>query len=203
MKTRVALIAGVLACAAGSVVMLDLALAGSDGRHARPALVGPLMPPGMHAVDFRLHDQAGRATSLAPLRGRVVVIAFLHSLCHSTCPITVQTIRGALDDLGPARRDVEVLGISVAPREDTPRHVRRFVAMQRARRFLHYLTGTPAALRAVWHAYGIHPLTHGEDHTAFVLLIDRRGVVRIGYPVHEMTPEDLTNDLRVLTTEKE
>ena len=32
-------------------------------------------------------------------------------------------------------------------------------------------------------------------------LVDRAGVVRVGYPSHQMTPEDVAHDLRVLTSE--
>lgn len=198
-RARIAVLVGIAACFAGAAVMLALARGGPARR--APTLVGPRMPANLRAADFRLRDQHGRPVRLASLRGRVVVLTFLHSLCHSTCPVTVQTIRGALDDIGPARRRVDVLAISVAPREDTPRHVARFVALQHAGGFLRYLTGSPAALRRVWRTYGIHPLTQGEDHTAFVLLVDPRGILRVGYPSHQVTPEDLGHDLRVLTAE--
>ncbi|MDX6664015.1 MAG: hypothetical protein QOG68_221, partial [Solirubrobacteraceae bacterium] len=118
--------------------------------------------------------------------------------CRSTCPVSVQTIRGALDDLGAARRDVDVLAVSVDPREDTRASVRRFVAAQHAGGFLRYLSAPRTVLARVWKSYGIAPQHSGEDHTAFVLLIDRRGLQRIGFPSHEMTPEDLLHDLRLL-----
>ena len=51
----------------------------------------------------------------------------------------------------------------------------------------------------MWKRYGIGPQGPGrEDHTAFVLLIDRKGFLRVGFPAHQMTPEDLTTDLRLL-----
>ena len=95
-------------------------------------------------------------------------------------------MRGALDDLGSARSGVDSVALSVAPKEDTARHVRAFLRLQDAG-FLHYLTGPPAGLRRAWKRYGVHPLTQGEDHTAFVFVIDRRGIIRVGYPSHEMT----------------
>jgi protein SCO1/2 len=160
------------------------------------------MPPNLPAADFTLADQDGRPVRLASTRGRVVVITFLHSACHSTCPVSVQTIRGALDDIGAPRRDVDVFAISVDPREDTRASVRRFVRTQHAERFLRYLTGTRPQLRPVWKKYGIRPQgPEGEDHTAFVLLVDRGGILRIGFPSHQMTPEDLANDLKLLLAE--
>ncbi|MCW2968499.1 MAG: hypothetical protein JWM71_2271, partial [Solirubrobacteraceae bacterium] len=176
MRARGTLLAGVVLCLVGAGIALAAAFSGHSAHHTRSqALIGPRMPAHLAAADFVLHDQNGRPLRMASTRGRVVVMTFLHSECHSTCPVTAQTIRGALNDIGARRRGVDALAITVAPKEDTPRHVRRFLALQHVG-FLHYLTGPAAAVRAVWKRYGIHPLTHGEDHTAFVFLIDRRGI---------------------------
>lgn len=202
MRGRTTLLAGLGLCLAG------IALAGvtaASGRRDHPAvaraLLGPRMPAHFAAGDFTLRDQDGRALALRATRGRVVVMTFLHSRCHSTCVVTAQTIRGALDDLGAARSGVVPVVLSVAPREDTPRHVRAFLRVQHAG-FLHYLTGPVPALQAAWKRYGVHPLTQGEDHTAFVFLIDRRGIIRVGFPATGMTSEDLAHDLRVLLAER-
>ena len=67
--------------------------------------------------DFTLTDQDGNTVTSASLRGEPVVFAFVYSTCRDTCPAQVQTIRGALDDVGD---DVRVIGISVDPANDTP-----------------------------------------------------------------------------------
>ena len=201
MRARGTLLAGLVLCLMGTAIALATALSGPGHRRVPQTLIGPRMPAHLRAADFVLHDQDGRPLRMAATRGRVVVMTFLHSECHSTCPVTAQTIRGALDDIGARRRDVDALAITVAPHEDTRRHVRTFLRSQHVG-FLHYLTGPLPAVRRVWKRYGIHPLTQGEDHTAFVFLIDRRGILRVGYPSHEMTPEDLAHDLRLLVAEK-
>jgi protein SCO1/2 len=201
-RRRATLAAGLALCVAGVAIALVAALSGGGAAARSTTLDGPLMPAHFRAADFTLHDQDGRRLTLATSRGRVVVMTFLHSLCHSTCPVTAQTIRGALDDIGQARRGVDVFAITVAPREDSRRHVRRFLRMQHVAGWLHYLTGPLRGIHEVWKRYGIHPLTSGEDHTAFVFLIDRRGVMRVGYPSHEMTSEDLAHDLRILLAQR-
>jgi protein SCO1/2 len=201
MRARGTLLAGVVLCLAGAGIAVATALSGHRPHRSAPrTLIGPRMPAHLRAADFVLHDQDGTPLRMSSTRGRVVVMTFLHSECHSTCPVTAQTIRGALNDIGGRRRDVDALAITVAPKQDTARHVRSFLRVQHVG-FLHYLTGPTRAVRAVWKRYGIHPLTHGEDHTAFVFLIDRRGIVRVGYPSHEMTPEELAHDMRVLVAE--
>jgi protein SCO1/2 len=189
-------------CVLGAAVVLATVLSDGAGKPHRTAFAGPLMPRNLPAADFTLADQRGRTVRLATTRGRVVVLTFLHSRCHSTCPVTVQTIRGALDDLGHARAGIDVLAVSVAPAEDTPASVRRFVAVQHAAGFLRYLRGTRAQLAPVWKAYAMQPQgPGGEDHSAFVFLVDRRGLLRVGWPSHQVTPELLAHDLRLLLAE--
>lgn len=203
MSRRVTLIAGLVLVWAGVGVALVAGFSGR-GHHAprHPGLLGPSMPRGFRVGHFTLRDVDRRPVQLG-VPGRVTVMTFLHSLCHSTCPVTAQTIRGALGDLSAAqRRQIDTVAITVSPREDTPRHVRAFLREQRVRGFLRYAIGPTPAIRAIWKRYGIHPLTHGEDHSAFVFLVDRRGVIRVGYPSHTVVPEDLAHDLRILVGER-
>ena len=213
MSHRLVLACGIALILFGSAVALAVALSDRPAGQTDEGPVatgpvsefaGPLMPENLKAAEFALTDQRRRTVRLSDTRGRVAVLTFLHSKCGSTCPVTVQTIRGALDDLEPAeRRDVDAFAISVAPEEDTPARVRRFLSVQRADGFLRYLTGSRARLAKVWKDYAIKPQGPGkEEHSAFVLLVDRKGLQRIGFPAHGVTPEDLAHDLRVLLAEE-
>ena len=64
--------------------------------------------------------------------------------------------------------------------------------------FKRILLGTRAQLAPVWNAYGIQPQGNGFEHSAYVLLIDRRGRQRVSFPVDQLTPEGLTHDIRKL-----
>ena len=202
MRRRALLLVGVILVSAGLGVALVTALSGdSGGRKRSNALLGPALPPHFRVGDFTLRDADRRPVRLGT-PGRVTVMTFLHSLCHSTCPVTAQVIRGGLDDLSAAdRAQVDTYAITVAPREDTPAHVRAFLREQRVGGFMRYLIGPVGQVRALWKRYGIHPLTHGEDHSAFIFLVDRRGVIRVGWPSHQVTPEDVAHDLRILVAE--
>src|SRR5437763_16084744 len=59
---------------------------------------GAALPAGVRAPDFALRDQDGRLVTSRSLRGRPVVVTFLYSHCHDTCPVTAQQVKGALDD---------------------------------------------------------------------------------------------------------
>src|SRR5689334_25276092 len=103
---------------------------------------------------FRLHDQDGHVVTAQSLRGKPVVYAFVYSACRDTCPAEVQTIRGALDDLG---RDVPVMGVSVDPANDTPKRASAFLLEQKMTGRMHFLLGSRAQLAPVWRAFGIQP----------------------------------------------
>jgi protein SCO1/2 len=175
--------------------------AGGPAATADSRFDGPLMPPHLRAANFRLTDQYGRAVTLSRYRGHVVVLTFIHSQCHDACPLMVQQIKGALNDLPASGTGVPALGISVAPAEDTVASRRAFLGRVQMSHRLAFLSGPPTALRRVWRAYAIQPVTPKIDHSTFVLLIDKRGYERIGYPVDQLTPEHLAHDIAALQRE--
>jgi protein SCO1/2 len=162
------------------------------------AFAGSLRPD-IPPQDFHLRDQDGKTVSLRQFRGRVVVLTFMYTTCRDTCPLTATQIRGALDDLG---HDVPALAVSVDPVNDTPERAKRFL-FQRGLGHdrMRFLLGSRAQLQPLWKAYGVQPQGKAFDHTAYVVLIDRRGRQRIGFPVAQLVPEDLAHDIRRLQAE--
>jgi protein SCO1 len=175
-------------------------LAAKSGDEEEPVaaanqFAGATMPPGLRAPGFELRDEQGRPVSMRALRGEPVVVTFLYSHCEDTCPITAQTIRGALDDLG---HDVPAIAISVDPPNDTPASARKFLAEQRANGRIRFVLGKRAELRRLWTGYAITPQRVRQEHMARITLVDARGFQRVGYPISQATPERLAHDLRLL-----
>ncbi len=167
---------------------------------------GAALPAHIRAHEFTLTSlsaptgqHAGASVSLSAYRGQVVVLAFLYSTCGATCIVIAQQIRGALDELGGD--PVPVLIVSADPAADTPASVNRFLAQVSLKGRVHYLTGSKAQLRAVWHAYGAIPASAGRAafaDSASVFLIDPSGNERVLFPVEQLTPEGLAHDIRRL-----
>jgi protein SCO1/2 len=155
------------------------------------AFEGFLRPPGAPVPAFTLTDQDG--APVTPARG-LAIYTFVYSHCRDTCPVMLQQIRGALDDLG---RDVPVIGISVDPANDTQQSARAFLAKQFMTGRMDFALGTPDELAPVWRAFGIAPQRDGRDHSAAVV-IAQGARQRIGFPASRLTPEKLANDLRRL-----
>src|SRR3954451_12011310 len=126
------LIGSLVAIMATAAVLLVVAIthldntdnAGTVAHAGNSPFRGPTMPANVAAPSFALLDQNGRAVTMAEYRGKPVIVTYLYTHCKDTCPITAQMIRGALDDLKPAK--VPALAISVDPFRDTPASARSF-----------------------------------------------------------------------------
>jgi protein SCO1/2 len=161
---------------------------------------GALSPPDIPPGNFTLTDEDGKRVSLRDYRGKVVVLTFMYSTCQDTCPVTATTIRGALDDLG---HDVPALAVSVDPAHDTRDSAESFLVKRSlSGGRMHFLLGTRAQLQPIWRAYGIQPQGKGFEHTARVLLIDKRGRQRVAFPVEQLVDRDLAHDIRKLEAER-
>ena len=119
------------------------------------------MPAGLHAANFSLADTSGRRVTLSQYRGHVVILTFIHSLCHDACPLMVEQIKGALNDLPGAGRSVPAIGISVAPSEDTRSNRLKFLAKHEVAGRMAFVSGPAATMRKVWHAVR-DPARHGQ-----------------------------------------
>lgn len=178
-------------CAGAAVAGVWLVRAGDDAP-AATGWEGAVRPDGAHLPDFALTTQDGERVTAASLRGRPVVVTFVYSTCRDTCPAQVQSIRGALDDLG---RDVPVVGVSVDPGNDTAATARAFLLEQSMTGRMDFLLGTRAQLAPVWDAFGIAPQRNGRDHSAYTVLVDGDGRQRIGFPASQLTSSALAADL--------
>ena len=174
-----------------------------DGiKGARSSFEGALRP-NTPPRDFALPDQDGDVVSLRSLRGRVVVLAPMYTTCQDSCPLVAQQIRDVIGDLpGGEREQVKALALSVDPANDSADSARSFLLEQRVRGFMDFLVGSRDELRPVWRAYGFSPQTESVEHNSWVVLIDRQGRQRVGFPIDFLTPEALGHDLRELLRER-
>ena len=93
---------------------------------------------------------------------------------------------------------MRALALSVDPAERHAGQRKEVPARTAVSRYLDFLLGSQAELRPVWQAYGFSPQTDGAEHNSYVVLIDKRGRQRVGFPVDFLTPEALAHDLRLL-----
>ena len=102
---------------------------------------------------FTLTDHRGNEVTEAALLGHYSLIFFGYTDCPDVCPLTLQNISAALDELGRRADDLLPLFITVDPARDTPEVLATYVSHFHPQ--LVALTGTPEQIAAAASAYRI------------------------------------------------
>ena len=180
--------------ALAAVLIAALVLRNSDNSSAAE-FDGAIMPAGVVAPDFHLKDQAGRSFGMAQYSGRPVIVTFLYSHCKDTCPVQARLISSAVQELG---QQVPVIAFSVDPAHDTGASVHNFMREQKVTANIRWGLGTEKQLAPVWKGYAVTPQREDQEHMARIVLIDKQGFQKIGYPLEQTTPDRIAHDMRLL-----
>jgi protein SCO1/2 len=145
--------------------------------------------PAAPAPSLQLTNQDGRPFDLASLRGRPVLLSFGYTHCPDVCPTTLSELAAAMEKLGPAAKDVQVLFVTVDPARDTPALLGQYVPAFNPS-FVG-LYGDAAALERTAKEFrvlyqkqeGQTPESYTMDHSAGTFVFDPKGRLRlyVGY----------------------
>jgi protein SCO1 len=180
--------------ALAALLIAALVLRNSDSSSAA-SFDGAIMPAGVRAPGFNLRDQDGRSISMAQFRGQPVIATFLYSHCKDTCPVEARLISSAVQELG---HQVPVLAFSVDPANDTGASVHNFMREQKVTADIRWVLGSEQQLKPIWKGYAVTPQRVDEEHMARIVLIDKQGFQKIGYPMDQTTPDRIAHDMRLL-----
>jgi len=124
-----------------------------------------------------LTAEFGRRVSLSSFRGRVVILAFNDSECTTICPLTTTAMTDAKAMLGPAAKNVQLLGVNANPTATAVKDVWSYSDVHGMLHAWSFLTGSLAQLERVWHAYAVESqISHGQiDHTPALCAIGPTG----------------------------
>jgi cytochrome oxidase Cu insertion factor (SCO1/SenC/PrrC family)/thiol-disulfide isomerase/thioredoxin len=171
--------------AAALAAVLVVGLSERSGPGAAALALNPSLDPGSAlparpAPDFTLSDQVGRSVSLRSFRGKVTLLDFNDSECTTICPLTTTAMLDAKRMLGPAAKQVQLLGVDANPKATSIDDVLSYTQLHGLTGKWQFLTGSLAQLRRVWHAYGIQSsIQRGLiSHTPALYVIDRQGRLR-------------------------
>jgi protein SCO1 len=195
---RLLALAGLAAAVAGCGGAARPKVAAESPTQSRYA--GPPVTPQRPAPAIELHDAWGRPVTLAAQRGRWVLVTFLYVHCPDVCPLIAQNLNAALRQLGPNRRRVRVLAVSVDPKGDTPQAVKRYVAQRALLPQFRYLIGTRARLTPIWAAWHVLAVSQKPDivdHVTYTMLVDPNGRQRLLYDA-QVKARQVLHDLRLL-----
>jgi peroxiredoxin len=173
------------------------------GSSGEASLVGSSLQ-GKPAPDFHLRDQFRRMVSLSQMRGHPVVLTLMQSTCTQLCPGVADSIRRAVQEIGPAGKKVGIIALSADPEHDTPATIRTFSRVHGLLNRWHYLTAGRATLTPIWNAYHVWvapakaPASIRQAHTSATFLIDGAGRERSLF-LGGVSDLELGHDLQVLS----
>ncbi|MEZ0223424.1 MAG: SCO family protein [Alphaproteobacteria bacterium] len=146
---------------------------------------------------FSLTDHNGTAVTEKSWPGKYLLIFFGFTNCPDVCPVTLDKMTSALNQLGDDAAKIQPLFISVDPGRDRPPVLKEYVG--HFHKSIVGLTGTPEQLKATEDAYKIYTSRHNDpnghdytfDHSAFVYFMTPEGkmaeVIRSGDKAGDIT----------------
>jgi protein SCO1 len=188
------------------VVLAAVALVLNDGA-SRQATREPPLPKIGPAPAFALTSQDGTQVTLADLRGKVVAVTFIFTLCTSTCPVLTPMMSFVQDRLGhDFGSKIAFVSITVDPERDTPQVLKAYAQSFGANLDgWSFLTGDPPVIQDVVRRYGVYAAkdeTGDVDHTFLTSIVDRNGILRVQYLGVRFDPEEFRRDLLSLLEER-
>jgi protein SCO1/2 len=164
------------------------------------------LPKIAPAPEFTLTSQDGALVALADLRGKVVAVTFIYTLCGTTCPVLTPMMSFVQDQLGPDfGKRIAFVSITVDPERDTPEVLKEYAQAFGANLAgWAFLTGDPDAIRDVRRRYGVFAAKMadgGLDHTFLTSIIDPHGILRVQYIGVRFDPDEFRHDLLSLLQE--
>ncbi len=168
---------------------------------------GTLDDPAFHKPEFVLTDDTGHRYDFAQrTKGQLTLLYFGYTHCPDFCPITMDTLSGALADLPD--KPVTVVFVTTDPSRDTPAVLHKWLGNFNGS-FVG-LTGTPAQLAAAQKAAGVSvaiadkPDKNGNyqvGHAASVLAYTPDGRQHLSYPFGT-TQSDWVHDIPQILAQK-
>ena len=165
------------------------------------------LPKIAPAPGFMLTSQDGAQISLADLRGKVVAVTFIFTLCTATCPVLTPMMSLVQGQLGPDfGSKVVFASITVDPERDTPEMLKLYAQMYGADVVgWSFLTGPPPDIQDLTRRYGVFASKQANgdiEHSFLTSIVDQRGILRVQYLGVRFDPEEFRRDLLSLLRER-
>jgi protein SCO1 len=163
--------------------------------------------PAQSLPAITLIDQNGSPISLASLRGRTVLVGFVHTSCKGPCELMTAKMSQVDQKLGSqADTRVTMVTVTTDPDHDGPPQMLAYAKAQGVNLpGWYFLSGKPADVRRVLALYGVSHEESEEDEMTHVLdlyLIAPDGVRAHHYSGLGTSPDQIASDIRKTLAER-
>ena len=159
--------------------------------------------------DFELNSTLGKKIGPQSFSGKVLLIFFGYTSCPDICPITLTTVKDALENLEPSEvEQVQPLFISVDPERDTLEGMKQFLTYFHSS--LVGVTGSAEELKAITKKFGAAYMKDIRSdsavdyliaHSGYIYLMDQHGRTRALYRTSNKA-EEMVEGIRKLLREE-
>lgn len=152
---------------------------------------------------IRLTDQNSRPVLLSSLRGKPVLVGFIHTMCKGVCQMMTANMQSVASALTPSRAaDVRMLVITTDPADDQPPQLLQYARNQElsGKEWL-MVTGPEDSIRRVMRLYGVkHEKTDDAMmHVMKLFLLAPDGMLAHVYPGMKLSPRTVASDIEALS----
>ena len=189
-----------------AVSMSALILGGCDSEPKPVVQSGPVTSTGQANVGgpFTLVNQDGETVTEKSFLGTPHLVFFGFTYCPDVCPMGLQQMGAALDELGRDASKIQPILISLDPERDTPELMAQYVTANGFPENLIGLTGTPEQVDVAVKAYRVYSkkVSLGDDaddytidHTSYIYLMDENGKYAAVFTKHD-SPETIAAQIK-------
>lgn len=185
--------------------IIVLLLAGCE-KSSETASTGGVVVSGEAQIGgaYTLTNQDGQIVTEASFLGKPQLIYFGFTFCPDVCPMALQQMSYALEQVDPKGTYFQPIFISVDPERDTPETLKQYVTADVFPKGLIGLTGTAQQIEDVKLAYKMYSAKVDDaessvgytiDHASLVFLMDKNGKFADVF-THSTTAEDMIKRLK-------
>jgi protein SCO1/2 len=174
----------------------------SDLKAAAPDYAGAVATPPKPAPALALDDFTGKKYDISQRRGKVVLVTFLYTHCPDVCPLITSNLRIAQTKLGAKAKELDLVAVTVDPKRDDAKQVKKFVSAHDMLGRMHYLVGSRTVLGQTWKSWGITAEPDSSnpeliEHAAPIYGVAASGRITTLYPAN-FKPEQIIHDVPLL-----
>ena len=148
----------------------------------------PVGQPGLEVSQsfiggqFEMVNHLGETVTQETFKGRHMLVYFGYTFCPDVCPMELQSVTVALNDMGKTADEITPVFVTIDPERDDVAAVLEYIGFFHPR--LVGLTGTPAQVQTITDAFGVfyaRARDTGEtsdylmDHSSLIFLMDEDG----------------------------
>jgi protein SCO1 len=136
------------------------------GQCATQAAAPSAHPDIDYLPNIPLLNQDGKPVRLGSLKGKPVLVSFIHASCKGVCELMTAKMKSVADDLGQDGAKVTMVSITTDPAEDRPAELKAYASKEGvAGDGFIFLTGKPAMVKQVLEVYGVNQKSGDNEMT--------------------------------------